>query len=297
MSVNASQKYLGTFAALLLAFGSGTSAAAIIGGTDFETGQSVQDNPNIYKSGNSADIVQAESGVTPRRGQWMHRAYLNRNVSPTSYRTESVLKMGNKVHLDKGKEYWLGISVFIPADWNMDYVNGYSEGLVWQFHDVGYLDPTWRKTLPLVLKHSQAGWVITNTATLNGQDRGNHTSFRKVVPYKLGQWNDFVVNAKFSGATSPDDEDGFLKVWVNGEQVLDRVGQNYFGEQTEGPYFKFGMYNWGWRKEYVDQWVGANERVIWHDELRLGDAQSSYAEVFPGGAEIRPKAPGSLVAN
>jgi hypothetical protein len=46
-----------------------------------------------------------------------------------------------------------------------------------------------------------------------------------------------------------------------------------------GPYFKFGLYNWGWRDP--SRWVGPAERLLWHDELRIGDATSSYAEVSP----------------
>ncbi len=271
---------------------------AIIQKIDFEDGLSVQQSDKVDSHGNSADIVRAERGVTPRSGEWMQRTYLNRNTSAVTYRTESkVLLDAKRFEFKKGEEYWVGLSVFIPADWNMNYGNNYSNGIVWQFHDYHWLDSTWRSTLPLTAMHSSSGWIIRNHSWLRGNDAGNYTGFSKTVPYRLGAWNDFVMNVKFSGNISPNDENGFLKVWVNGEKVLDRVGQNYFGEQTMGPYMHFGLYNWGWRLEHKDNWVGPFERMLWHDEVRIGDASSSYAEVVPGGGTVAPRPPSLLSVN
>jgi hypothetical protein len=43
------------------------------------------------------------------------------------------------------------------------------------------------------------------------------------------------------------------------------------------PYFKFGVYKWEWG-------TLASQRVIYYDELRVGNANSSYDEVKPGGS-------------
>lgn len=270
--------------------------AEILQKIDFEDGQSVQQSIEIKAHGNAADVVKAERGVTPRRGSWMQRTYLNRLTSPVTYRTESKVLNGTKHReFKKGEEYWVGLSVYLPSDWDMNYVSGYSDGIVWQFHDNGWYDNTWRFTLPLTAMHSPKGWQIRNHTWLNGKDPGNYKGFSVTVPYRLGEWNDFVINVKFSGNISPDDENGFIKVWVNGDKVIDRTGQNYFGEQTWGPYLHFGLYNWGWRAEHQQYWVGPYERTLWHDEVRIGDSRSSYAEVFPGTTTSSPKPPAQLV--
>ncbi|PRX38587.1 DUF4377 domain-containing protein, partial [Salegentibacter salegens] len=44
------------------------------------------------------------------------------------------------------------------------------------------------------------------------------------------------------------------------------------------PYFKFGVYKWKWG-------TAATQRVIYYDEVRIGDKNSSYEEVKPNGSE------------
>jgi hypothetical protein len=262
-----------------------TSHADIVREIDFESGKvgPAGNYPNLTQSGNGPEIVTAQNGVSPRSGKYMMRTYLNRDSSATSYRTEVRLQQD----FDKGKEYWLGISVFLPQNWSMNYVDWRSEGPVWQFHSYDFENESWRELLPLTVRHTKDGWQIRNNTYPNDEINsarglGNLESFSTTVPYKLGQWNDFVVNVKFSGAKSPDDTDGFMKVWVNGQLAVNQTGQNYFGEQTKGPYFKFGLYMPSWRTKFVNEWSGPSSRLLYHDELRVGEANSSYAEVSPG---------------
>ena len=258
----------------------------IIRKVDFEDGivGSIGKLSYLTVSGNSPEIVTAQNGVSPRSGKYMMRTYLNRETSSTNFRTEATLNSPGT--FDKGKEYWFGISIYLPKDWSLDYGTKQSDGIVWQFHDRAYKDPeNWRQILPLTVMHKETGWVIINHTyggSINkGKDLGNIKGFSKTVPYELGQWTDFVMNLKFSGAESADDTNGFLKVWVNGQLELDLTGQNFFGEQTQGPYFKFGLYNSAWK--YVDTWAGTSSRLLYHDELRIGDANSSFSEVSPPG--------------
>jgi len=296
-----------------LVVGSNTNAA-IIGGTDYEDGLQVADSPFIRSHGNTNIIVQAENGVTPRSGSWMQRTYLNRLTSTVmTYRSESQVivpysktQWGSKIlNFDKGKEYWLGISIFIPANWDMNYVNGYSGGIIFQFHDKGFNDPKncgsdgasfcWRHTLPLTLMHQETGFVLRNHGWYNGYNPGNYKYFEVTTPYKLGQWTDFVANFKFSGNISKDDNNGFIRVWADGKLIYEREGQNFFGEQPEGAYFQYGIYNWGWREQYRTNWVGPDERLLYHDEVRFGDANSSYDEVAPPKSVVfKPNPPTGL---
>ena len=268
------------------------SHADIVREVDFEDGKvgPAGSYPNLNPSGNNPEIVTAQNGVSPRSGKYMMRTYLNRQTSATSYRTEVRLQQD----FDKGKEYWLGISVFLPKDWNMNYGSKGSEGPVWQFHSYDFEDPSWRQLLPLTVRHTKDGWQIRNNSYPNdpvnkAKGLGSLKAFSTTVPYKLGQWNDFVLNVKFSGAQSANDTNGFMKVWVNGQLAVNQTGQNYFGEQTKGPYFKLGLYMPSWRTKFANEWSGPSSRLLYHDELRVGDASSSYADVSPGS----PSAPAS----
>ncbi len=231
-----------------------TSHADILKEVDFEDGRvgGAGGHPFLNQSGNNPEIVTAQEGVSPRSGKYMMRTYLNRRTSETNYRTEARLQQD----FDKGKEYWLGISIFLPANWRLDYGEKGSEGPVLQFHDYAYENASWRPILPLTVRHTKDGWQIRNNPYPNkNSDLGNLKAFSTTVPYKLGQWNDFVMNMKFSGAQSPNDTNGFIKVWVNGQLVINQTGQNYFGEATKGPYLKFGLYMPGWKDPAEMVWT------------------------------------------
>ena len=287
--------YIGVIFVLTVA---GNSYAETIRTVNFEEGTvgSIGNLSYLTVSGNAPQIVTAQNGVIPRSGQYMMRTYLNRETSSTNFRTEATLNSPGT--FEKGKEYWFSISIYLPKDWSLDYGTKQSDGIVWQFHDRAYKDPeNWRQILPLTVMHRESGWVIINHTYANsvnkGRSLGNLKTFSKTVPYKLGQWTDFVMNVKFSGAESPDDTNGFFKVWVDGQLVLDIAGQNYFGEQ-QGPYFKFGLYNSAWK--YVDTWAGTSSRLLYHDELRIGDANSSFNDISPPGTvTIYPPSPPTIL--
>jgi hypothetical protein len=181
----------------------------------------------------------------------------------------------------KGVEYWLGLSVYLPSDWPTTYPSGgRSGGILWQFHDrAGTI-------LPLVAYHTSGGWQIQNQ-TYNNRTGGNgvlQVINVPNIPFIIGGWNDFVMNVKFSGNISANDTNGRMRVWVNGTQRVnyDNV-QTYFGEQAQGPYIKWGMYQWSWQS-HLQQELNASEplsRTCYHDGLRIGNANSSYAEVMP----------------
>ena len=71
-----------------------------------------------------------------------------------------------------------------------------------------------------------------------------------------------------------DDGDGFLKIWKNGAKVTDMVGPTCFND-VGGPYLQMGIY----ARIDIGQTV-----IIYYDELRIGDSNSSYSEVAPRGS-------------
>ncbi len=283
------------------------ATAALLYTADFETSDTIiskSSYPPMYHSGNPPNIVTAESGITPKGGSHMMKTYLHRYNSNITFRTEAVAAtdQGFNAMFEKGKDYWLGVSVFIPADWSMDYSgmkNGspveerLAGGIILQFHDRAYQNSAWRSGLPLVISHTKEGFRISNRAAgcrerpecVNNPEISNDIlRVNELAPMQKGQWNDFVMHIKWS-----PNGDGILKVWVNGTLELNSVGPNYYNEHPTDtyPYFKMGLYqsSYGkstWSEEI--QW-GTLERTLYHDELRIGDENSNYTEVMPIGAE------------
>lgn len=262
--------------------------------------------PPLISSGNPPQIVTEEHGITPRGGSHMMKSVVNRFTSSVNYRTEAVAVAASDQdfngEFEKGKEYWLGVSVFMPAGWSMDYglsKNGreleerLASGIILQFHDRSYLDKSWRYGLPLVVSHTKQGFRISNRGDECGNTRPGQQArpgcipgarlprFNKDnIPMLLGQWNDFVMHIKWS-----DRSDGFIDIWVNGNKELEQDGVNYYSEHTKYPYFKMGLYQSsyklkGWSKDVV---YNVNERTLYHDELRIGGSESSFEDVSPDG--------------
>jgi len=269
--------------------------------------------PPLRKSGNAPEIVAAENGVTPRGGSHMMKSYLHRYNSNVTYRTEAVAAADQNFtgSFEKGKDYWLGVSVYFPADWSMDYdginrngdpITG-SNGMVLQFHDRSYRDDSWRSGLPFVIRHSKEGFIIGvrdsgcrgRPECLNNPDITNTINrFSERAPLLRGQWNDFVIHVKWS-----PESDGILNVWINGKEVLNSKGPNYHSEVPADayPYFKMGQYygSTSWGDKGGIKW-NVIERTVYHDELRIGDAASSYEEVAPGNAQAPTTEPETPVA-
>jgi hypothetical protein len=256
-------------------------------------------------NGRSNVVVGAENGISPRSGSKMMKTHLIRSFKPTGdYRQEITQFSGEEFtgKFEKGKEYWVGVSVFIPEDWSTDYrgfkngklVKSTSGGIILQMHDAHTADPTWRHGLTTVVAYTEDGFRIWNRASechrkkgadlqgcLVNQRKGNKLEiFSEDAPMEIGQWNDFVFNVKYS-----PNSDGFVKVWVNGEDIVNSHGANYYSEYTDKyyPFFKMGLYQpqfkkFGWSKDIV--WE-VEERTLYHDEVRIGDSTSDYQEVAP----------------
>ena len=310
---------------LLLLSGSllwSAASADILSTVDFEEGiqpinRDSSGHPALLssKSGGSAGsiVVGAENGVTPRTGSFMMKSHVKRWTLPVrrnpdgsrlpDYRSEVAVTRRNQNFdgvFEFGKEYWLGVSVYIPADWSLDYgsaLNGVAradrkaKGSILQIHDTAFNDGTWRYGIPFTVNHSKDGFHIWNRGNgcgnrgdscLNNPNNRNQLKlFNEVAPMKKGQWNDFVMNFKWS-----PDADGFIKLWVNGNLELDSRGANYYNEHVEGPngqpYFKMGLYQHSYMApESVV--FNVEERTLYHDELRIGGENSSFDEVSPNG--------------
>ena len=178
-----------------------------------------------------------------------------------------------------GGEYWYGFSIFLPGDF---VVNDDWEMLA-QWH--GYPDfdvgEDWRNPV-MALRSDRGKWTLEfkydskrNTFE-SGERVYDGMEYFDFGSYETGVWTDWVFHVKWSYKS-----DGLLEVWKNGVKVLYYEGPNAYND-AEGPYFQMGIY------------AGSvpSTRTVYHDEFRMADANSTYADVAPGGNAGGPSVPG-----
>lgn len=122
------------------------------------------------------------------------------------------------------------------------------------------------------------------------------------IPIQTGRWYDLVANIKWEYAAGAG---GFTKMYLReATQANYALKVNYSGPNTYnndvGPYLKFGQYIPFWRcegEESPDHNLCRRNpgvtKTLYIDEIRIGDATSSLAEVSTGG-NPGPTAPASV---
>ena len=182
-----------------------------------------------------------------------------------------------------GQEYWTGYSFYIPSNLPN---SGY--GIFHQHHSA----PPKGSSCPFsggngfTLLRGKSGKLeirLTPSKNLNARNQKSAGAYQETAysfPYQTNKWFDIVMNFKYS-----DKSDGFWKIWINGKQVINRKGSNVnlwmtgtstgvsgcTGKKARYYYIKYGTY------------VGnSGAGAIYYDEIKIGNANSSYAEVAPG---------------
>jgi hypothetical protein len=174
-----------------------------------------------------------------------------------------------------GKTYWLGWSLFIPAEYEQT-----SKGNIFA-QWAAYPNKTTTKFPCRGVGHKlelDNGWLEYH---LQGSDAksGNAGGFCKhfqLAPFNealKGKWIDFVQHAHWTG-----DETGFVKLWMKvGDEefklVVDYRGRTWWNDEDHGPYFKMGLYTGD------PGWEGRSPAVVYTDEYRLCGAEGGPRDV------------------
>ena len=169
-------------------------------------------------------------------------------------------------------ERWYGFSVFVPQEYAKD--RSYEIITQWAALPDFDLGETWRTpVLTLSIKNDQFRvsnrWdfkpvnVIFKEAGSQGWNLGTIAK---------GQWTDWVFHVKWSHKP-----DGLIEVWKNGKLVVSKAGPNNYNDKR-GPFLKMGIYKPDWKYNNKSK---TTERVIYFDEVRIGDARANYKDVVP----------------
>lgn len=182
-----------------------------------------------------------------------------------------------------GREQWYGWSLQLPADFDhrdrstvlMQLTAATSEPIAKLACGLG------ASALEINAK-GQAVFHLHLPAAGGGHRCVEHPLSPDVTPAK-GKWVDVVMRAKWTNA-----EDGFVDLWVkvhdNNFFHLVQYNGRTWGSAERGPEFRIGV--------RVAGAAAKGDVVVLTDELRLGDASSSFDEVAPPGAETRAKEAG-----
>jgi hypothetical protein len=173
-------------------------------------------------------------------------------------------------HFTFGRIFWLGYSVYVPSDYEPP--TGYPEWrLISQWHGDDSCDAAHNPMQANGL--ATDGGINFSVKGIDNCESGSdytRADFYSTPELKKGAWNDIVHEVRFSYDV---DGNGFHKMWLNGELVVDDTGINAYSEPA-APYWTMGIYGV----------TAYNTLTLWFDEIRVGDSSSSYEEVSPGGS-------------
>lgn len=213
------------------------------------------------------------NNTVARRGKHSVRFELNKSdpIVANGKRAELVFKTNSTLKLER----WYGFSNYLPGDYEEDT----DPDIVAQWHEIPdfKVGETWRVP-PIALRIQNGKWMLNiqwaklqvNTQeTISGKEMFD---FGHCVTSK---WADWVFHIKFSW-----EEDGLLEVWRNGKLLLSRRGPNCYNDEF-APYFKIGIYKWGWVPQKVNPTSTTSKRVIFYDEVRIGDSAANKIDVTP----------------
>lgn len=241
---------------------------------------------------NAPVVVTAPHPV--REGTRSMRSYLHRTKSTHKQRTDCLLAVDRNMPPDQknesftftiGKEYWIGLSIYLDPAWVVDPPN--MDEVLFQCQATPDTGETWRQPVFMIgVEQDQWRlWSKWDTRALTPASLGTaNWSGTKLWSFplrpSLGRWTDWVIHVKWSWKA-----DGFLQVWQNGVTVVEAVGPNCSNDKL-GPQVSFGVYKWEWKPDHNPPYTtNSVERLVYHDALRIGGANSSYADVAPRGVK------------
>lgn len=222
---------------------------------------------NMAKQDYGINVVQRGEMMgtpSPRAGSYLARFEVRADGPAPATNSKGERKYRAELHksklFDEGDEIWLGWSIFIPSLAGPDHATVLQMGC----RKVGK-----GQGPPFNLGPEKGRWSLVTKV-----DDGKQV-------HDLGdivedEWTDFVLHLRFTRGN-----DGIMEFWKDGEKLINYHERmtlpSFFGEVCG---FAAGIYD-----PYAST-ARLGRMVVFHDEFRLGGADSSYEDVAPG--PIRP---------
>ena len=171
------------------------------------------------------------------------------------------------------KEMWYSFAVFFPAD---DFARDSGKELISQWHQAADSHLGEKSQSPathLVIKNDR---FILDTGYNNEQiSNGVIPASRKRIDLGLvtkDTWHQFVIHFIHSY-----EADGLIEIWHNGNKILTHPGGNMYNN-VDMPRWKLGIYKWKWNG---DETTDTRKRVLYFDNIKVGDQQVSLKDMAP----------------
>lgn len=217
----------------------------------------------------SAQIVNTPT----RTGKYAVKFTLNKGDPDVANKPRAELKL-DPVPADV--ERWYGFSNYLSKDW----MNDPSFEITAQFHNRPdlILGEDWRSP-GLTLSVYEDRWRVSNrwdpkqvSQKKDFSPEGGSEGW-DLGGIEKGKWTDWVFHVKWSHKL-----DGLLEVWKNGKLIVQKTGPNTYNDVT-GPFLKIGLYKPEWKAK--PELSKTTQRVIYFDEVRIGNASASYKDIVP----------------
>jgi hypothetical protein len=189
---------------------------------------------------------------------------------------------GSSSRFGYGDEHWIGFSIFLAEGYENPSDPGTWGPMHHQYHGTIDTPPTCdpsesgRHGTPLHIRTASGNWKTEIRWNSEAYSTTPNLVTYIYDSYSVGQWTDFVIHIIWNY-----DNNGLTQIWKDGVLVVDRSGGNCYNDVL-GPYMKIGIYG------RLDD---GQVITIYYDELRIGDENSSYSEVAPGGKKSEKPLP------
>lgn len=275
-----------TSEAWLSAQSESSQAEGLIWSTGFEEGefQFVLGGREIDSAGplwaqgqfqNHEDVVAfvdepVRSGNKAIRMEWRKD-----RMDKTNSSRKSMIHFG-RTPTPEENDRWYGFSLYIPSD---AFPTERYNVVLFQLHATPdhHLKEPWRQPiLGLDLRNgmlqTRSSFDFEQVSPKNENIEANLTH-HDIAPIEdlQDRWTDFVIHASLSL-----EGEGVFQVWMDGDLILDAQGINQGYNDRNGPYPSWGIYSYNSSEDH---------RVLYLDEIRIGDENAGYDAVAPGRAD------------
>jgi hypothetical protein len=98
-------------------------------------------------------------------------------------------------------------------------------------------------------------------------------------------WRAYVMHVKHSAGS-----DGLIEIWRDGVKIMNRSGANAYKIEGDihNPNMKLGVYKSNWNGSGT---TSTNVRVLYFDDIRLGNENATYADMVPNKNGSTPTDP------
>ncbi len=169
----------------------------------------------------------------------------------SSIRSE-ITRSSDPLNVDR----WYGFSMYLK-----DWVNDPAGEHVFQWHPD---NSSGSSALSLWTSGGRFTIVTNNTGTSSGN------VYNDIGPVLSNQWVDFVIRIRWSTSNT-----GLLQVWRNGTLVVNKIDVKTAAITNS---FKLGINKYGWGI----QTSTTTQRILYFDEVRIGNENATYDDVAPG---------------